>query len=185
PKSTLWGWCNKNNTPSINNLAEISYRLDCNIEILFTTDLKELSGLRIRENETICMKQSNTKREVKKLNLDKISSHLQKLEKDTNATLSIREVAKNLKVSTKTLYKYFPELCNKIVIKNKNILADKCRDKIIYLKSQIELKYNDFLKVGIQPTRKKIENELNYPALFKKKELRLFFYYLKDKENGE
>ncbi|MED2762092.1 TniQ family protein [Bacillus thuringiensis] len=173
PKTTAWGWLNKNNIPPLNKILDIAYIFNIQIEILY----KECEKIQITPDVLVSdINERTEKRDKCTLSNEKIIIYLNEIKKEQDGVKTIIDIAKDLKCSTKFLYTNFPEECKKISERNHQIQTEKKSLYMSNLKEQIQkICYNYFLQ-DIFPTRKLLERELNLPFLFKNRQMKEYFY---------
>ncbi|MED3316392.1 TniQ family protein [Bacillus wiedmannii] len=176
PKTTAWGWLNKEAIPPINKILDIAYTLKIPAQVLYTDHKK----VQITPNVLVsAMNQAIKKREKFILSKGEVSTYLSETEKEQFGVKAIVDIAKDLKCSTKFLYTNFPEECKKISNRNYQI---KTEEKFLYLstlKEQIQEVCYNYFSQGVFPTRKLLEEELNLPFLFKNRPMKEYFYQVR------
>lgn len=176
PKTTAWGWLNKEVIPPLNKVLEIAYILKIPAQVLYTEHKK----IQITPNVLVGnIKQAAQKREKFMLSNEEVSTYLSKTEREQFGMKAIIDIAKDLKCSTKFLYTNFPEECKKISERNYQI---KTEEKSLYLstlKEQIQEVCYNYFSQGVFPTRKLLEEELNLPFLFKNRPMKEYFYQVR------
>ncbi|PDZ66508.1 TniQ family protein [Bacillus thuringiensis] len=176
PKTTAWGWLNKEAIPPLNKILDIAYTLKIPAQVLYTDHKK----VQITPNVLVSdMNQAIKKREKFILSKEEVSTYLSETEKKQFGVKAIVDIAKDLKCSTKFLYTNFPEECKKISNRNHQI---KTEEKSLYLstlKEQIQEVCYNYFSQGVFPTRKLLEEELNLPFLFKNRPMKEYFYQVR------
>lgn len=176
PKTTAWGWLNKEVIPPLNKVLEVSYILKIPAQLLYTEHKKT----QITPNVLVWnINQAAKKREKFMLSNEEVSAYLSKTEREQFGVKAIVDIAKDLKCSTKFLYTNFPEECKKISNRNYQI---KTEEKSLYLstlKEQIQEVCYNYFSQGVFPTRKLLEEELNLPFLFKNRPMKEYFYQVR------
>ncbi|MGH1253462.1 TniQ family protein [Bacillus pacificus] len=176
PKTTAWGWLNKEVIPPLNKILDIAYTLKIPAQVLYTEHKK----IQITPNVLVSdMNQATKKRGKFILSNEEVSAYLSETEKEQFGVKAIIDIAKDLKCSTKFLYTNFPEECKKISDRNYQI---KTEEKSLYLstlKERIQEVCYNYFSQDVFPTRKLLEKELNLPFLFKNRPLKEYFYQVR------
>ncbi|HDX9590523.1 TPA: TniQ family protein [Bacillus pseudomycoides] len=176
PKTTVWGWINKEVTPPLNSILDMAYTLNISAKALYI----EQNKIEIKPN--VITRDINKVAEARDrctVNNEEVAVYLYEIQKQHFCVKTISDIAKDLKCSTKFLYTNFPECCKKISERNHQIRTQEKSLQISSLKEQIkEICHACFLQ-NIFPTRKLIERELNLPCLFKNRQMKEYFYQVR------
>ncbi|MEI4801292.1 TniQ family protein [Bacillus sp. FJAT-51639] len=176
PKTTAWGWLNKEVIPPLNKVLEVAYTLKIPAQVLYTEHKK----IQITPNVLVGnINRATQKKEKFILSNEEVRTYLSETEKEQFGVKAIIDIAKDLKCSTKFLYTNFPEECKKISERNYQI---KTEEKSLYLstlKEQIQEVCYNYFSQGVFPTRKLLEEELNLPFLFKNRPMKEYFYQVR------
>lgn len=173
PKTTVWGWINKEVTPPLNKVLDIAYIFDTSATVLYAHH----EELQVNINALV----KNGVKAIKergKFNLDykKIYLYLNEVEKKQVDVKTIIDIAKELNCSTKFLYTNFPESCKKISYRNCQIKTEKQLVYIESLKKEIQETCTFLFYQNIFPTTRLLEGELGLPFLFKNRKMKDYFY---------
>ncbi|HFK1457214.1 TPA: TniQ family protein [Bacillus cereus] len=175
PKTTAWGWLNKEVIPPLNKVLDIAYTLNIPAQVLYTEHTK----IQINKVLVSGINKAVGKREKFKLSNEEVITYMSGIEKEQSGVKAIIDIAKDLKCSTKFLYTNFPEECRGISERNYQI---KTEEKSLYLsnlKEQIQEVCYNYFSQGVFPTRKLLEEELNLPFLFKNRPMKEYFYQVR------
>ncbi len=176
PKTTVWGWINKEVTPPLNSILDMAYTLNISAKALYI----EQNKIEIKSNViTKDISKVAEARDRCTVSNEEVAVYLYEIQKQHLCVKTISDIAKDLKCSTKFLYTNFPECCKKISERNHQIRTQEKSLQISSLKEQIkEICHACFLQ-NIFPTRKLIERELNLPCLFKNRQMKEYFYQVR------
>ena len=173
PKTTIWGWLNKEVVPPPNKVLDIAYIFNTSVSVLYTNH----EEIQIKTNTLVknIVKVIETK---EKFNLEhkKVFTYLSEIEKKQVDVETISDIAKDLKCSTKFLYTNFPELCKGISRRNYQIKNEKQSFNIASLKEEIKATCIILFLQNIFPTRKLLEDKLGLPFLLKNRKMKDYFY---------
>ena len=112
PRNTVWLWCKGKNSPSLKALTNICYFLGVSI-LSFLTE--ETNNLCFSKKLLTTEVKSKSRKKSKPFNSEKVKSDLEALlTNNESPILSMEEVARQLGINRRTIYKYFPDLCRAI-----------------------------------------------------------------------
>lgn len=176
PKTTAWGWLNKEVIPPLNKILDVAYTLKIPAQVLYIEHKK----IQITPNVLVGnINQAVQKREKFMLSNEEVSAYLSKTEREQFGVKAIVDIAKDLKCSTKFLYTNFPEECKRISNRNYQIKVEERSLYLSILKAQIQEVCYNYFSQGVFPTRKLLEEELNLPFLFKNRPMKEYFYQVR------
>ena len=174
PRNTLWVWCKGNNQPSLEMLLRICYCL--NISVWNFLREKHLLEQEIT-NFTNLPTQLKTKAKSRIIDKEKLKKNLEEvLRKKTTPPHSMEQVAKELKISRRTIYTYFPELCSNISAKYleyRKITQQKNIDTICQEVRQIVY---DLHSKGIFPSEQRVLKRISKPGFLRYEAVKQSFF---------
>ncbi|MEH7459148.1 TniQ family protein [Bacillus sp. JJ1127] len=160
PKVTLHEWSTGKSLPMIEKLLDICDLFDISLyEFFFEGKLH----LRCKKNINPSIAIKNNRENLNYLEIEKILNNYLGMED----SLSMTQVAKEIGVNKRLLYKNIPVLCKALSEKNfRNIRASNIKRKA-QLNSLIEISFKELIKEGKNPTSKNIERHLSANCLFR------------------
>jgi len=158
PASTLYDWINNKKSPTLNTVLTLCYMFNLSL-IDFLQSPICLNGKDIKENKIELIKN----KKVKKIDYISLGKQLQNYI-DIEEYLSIESIARNLRVSKKTLYRHYPETCKIIQTKNMKIRTKIKLDKREKVKKEISNAIESIRLKGLYPSSKRIEDEIGKVA---------------------
>lgn len=171
PKSTLRCWLKGENTPSLDKLLLICYRL--NIEILDLLLGKRKIDIDISKiNKSMSINKYKTER--KPFNFDLIEKKLNEFLL-YDIPISMTAVAREIGKDKRILYRNFPDYCKCISERYKNYLVEKSNERIQLLKNEINIAFNLLIDEKVYPSSGKIEEKINKKGLLREKVLQDFW----------
>lgn len=175
PKSTLRCWINGQNFPSLDNILKICFKFNIKIlDFLLESLNLDVNIFQINDGEVI---KNKTKQTRNPLNYDAIEKKLIEL-LSIDIPISMNSVARVIGRDRRVLYRNFPDLCKQISKRYYNYMKEKSELRIIKLKEQIRLGFNELENEGLYPSRRKIEHKINKNGVLKEKVLQDYWKVL-------
>lgn len=181
PKNTVWMWCKNKTQPSLENLLHICYRLETSVwDFLGQKDF--IFSKKAKFFFSPPLPKVKVTRQI--FDITKVEKHLQQvLNKETSSPSSMEQVARELKINRRIIYRHLPELCKAISAKyiqhrrnsHKQFIEESC--------CEVQEITKRLHSEGIYPTENKVENLLSRPGFFRYKKVKKAFAEAKQKLN--
>lgn len=172
PKSTLRGWVNSINIPTLEGILKICFAL--NIRFSNLGD----NSIQIRENvfsEIMTFKTEHSAR--KSINFKQTELELQGILKN-EIPISMISAAKLIGRDKRVLYYNFPDLCKAISKRYLNYKQTVANNRIEFIQTEIEITFFELLSENIYPSRAAIEKRINKPGLLREPKIKSFWQSL-------
>lgn len=166
-KSTFWGWTKGVNLPPLSQLVNISLKLGITLPEFF---LKE--SVKILDSGTKNVKQIKQKR-LKHDHLI-IKSVLKSALCERSMGRSIKSIAETIGCDRRLLYLLYPEEVEILSLKYSNFVSNKTALRRSEVQKQIITAARKLISLNVIPSRKKIEDFMGKPGLFREYELEQF-----------
>ncbi|MGC7871821.1 TniQ family protein [Desulfosporosinus sp. SYSU MS00001] len=155
PYLTLYSWIKENVRPSLNILLEMSYCIDVKIIRLITEEIH------IYEIEKITFKEPVIKHlsAHRTINWDLCEQELNTALKNEFPP-SIQELARRLSVNVESIRVHLPEKVCEIVLKRKEYISNKTRQKRIRQQEELRRIMIEIYKQGKYPTIRAVSDQL-------------------------
>jgi hypothetical protein len=167
PKTTLRCWLSHDNSPTLESLILICFKLKMKImDLLFE---REKTGGRIFQidNLEIVKKEKQSRKPLNHISIEKKLEELLKI----NPAISMGAAAIHIGHDKRVLYKNFPDLCKQLSKRYKEFVVNRSTQRIEMLKEEINKAFISLTNQGIYPSRRKMEQTVNKKGVLKEKVL--------------
>lgn len=172
PRNTVWLWCKGKNLPSLEALTNICYCFGISILSFFTEETNNLSLS--RKLVATEVKTTSLRTRSKSFNAERVKSYLEALlTNDESPPLSMEEVARQLGVDRRTIYKHFPDLCRAISARYISYQKDYHKKVIDECCQEVRLVAFELHNQGKYPTESAVSELVSKPGYFRYKKVRL------------
>ncbi len=158
PASTLYDWIKNKKSPTLSSVLILCYMFNLSLLDFLLSPIC-LNDKNKKENKIELIKN----KKVKKIDYILLEKQLQSYI-DIEEYTSIESIARNLRVSKKTLYRHYPETCKIIQTKNMKIRTKIKLDKREKVKKEISNAIESIRLKGLYPSSKRIEDEIGKVA---------------------
>lgn len=168
PKTTFWGWISGKNLPSVTEVIGICNKFGINIADFYKGHNNNGHAPVIFSRR---IKKQN--KDITTLPLFEISVLTRKIVKDAKTeSMHVQALAKAVSCNKKTLYKYLPTLCKMQAAKWKKYLNKQKSIRVGSIKREVTRVYMRSLSSGVVPGIKKLEQDMQKPAVFREVEIK-------------
>ena len=163
-KNTVWSWYHNQNMPELRSFLKICYSL--NLSPVDFINGKQIVSRSIKVDSTKLIKPKGKKRKSpKSLDRKNIEKELLKiLEDQKKPFLPMREVAKDLDISLRTLYRNFPLQCKAISARYRSYQKEAKDLQIDRCCLEIELAITKIYQSGEYPTEARVSKLIKQPG---------------------
>lgn len=170
PKSTLRAWIKLENTPTLEGLLKICFKLDITILDFLTKSLQDVTISNLVE----ITKTDNEKAIRRRINLVSIENSLKEVLK-CDPPISMAATARIIDRDKRVLYRNFPEYCKQISNRYREYINQKSKQRIEELKKEIQIAFYFLVNEGIYPSSGKIQIISNKRGLLKERILQEYW----------
>ncbi|WP_342560818.1 TniQ family protein [Psychrobacillus sp. FSL W7-1457] len=170
PKSTLRAWIKLENTPTLEGLLKVCFKLDTTIMDFLTKSLQNMTISHLNEN------QKTIKEKVirRKLDLVAIENFL-KEGLICDPPISMTAAARILNRDKRVLYLNFPVYCKQISKRYRDYINLESIQRIEKLKKEIKIAFYYLANQGIYPSSGKIQTKTKKKGLLKERILQEYW----------
>jgi hypothetical protein len=177
PKTTMWDWCKGKGLIPLERILGICYicglsPLNFYVKDIVSTPICLNKSLRLLDRREEIQITTRNKRVIKHKDICLL---LKKYLEENNIPKTMNQVALEIGFCKRTLYKYFPDICKGISARYKEHIKVKTQQNYDEDCNNIAVAIVTCKEKGVYPSRRKIEDIMNKPALLKNKKLRLFY----------
>lgn len=177
PKTTLRYWLNEENTPSIDHLLKICFKLDKKIlDFLLKYEKPDVNIFQIHDRQVNNIETKEIRRPLNQPEIEK--KLIEFLSKDPPISMTL--VAEKIGRNKRVLYQNFPVLCKEISSKYSEYLKYQSDQRIKQLKLEIRQVFDLLIEEGVYPSRRKMEKKLNRKGVLREKVLQDYWKSLKE-----
>ncbi|QLE43805.1 TetR family transcriptional regulator [Nostoc sp. C052] len=171
PRNTVWLWCKGKNLPSLEALTNVCYCFGVTILSFLTEETNNLSLSRKLVTTEV---KTTFRAKSKAFDAERVKSYLEALlTNEQSSALSMEQVAKELKVDRRTIYKHFPHLCRAISARYASYQKDYHQKIIEECCQEVRLVAFELHKQGKYPTESAVSALVSKPGYFRHKKVRL------------
>ncbi|OUA85949.1 TniQ family protein [Bacillus thuringiensis] len=177
PKTTMWEWCKGKGLIPLERVLEICYicglsPLNFYVKDIESTPIFLNEPLRLLDRREEIQITTRNKRVIKHKDIWLL---LKKYLEEDSIPKTMSQVAFEMDLCKRTLYKYFPDICKGISARYKKHIKLKAQQNYDENCNNISIAIATCKEKGMYPSRRKIEDIMNKPVLLKNKKLRLFY----------
>lgn len=170
-KNTVWGWQHGKNRPTLVDLLRICRCAECSLlDFLTATESVVHSISPLMASYLIPVPPEGSRRE-RLFDHSAVSQALQNLLLEEPA-ISVREAARRMGYSVRSIYRCFPDLCKKISQRHTSLRRVRASDNQQKLREEVRRAVFQLHSAGRQPTGRNVEDYLNKPAYTCRREVR-------------
>jgi transcriptional regulator with XRE-family HTH domain len=171
PRNTVWLWCKGQNLPSLEALTNICYYFGVSLLSFFT---EETNNLCLSKKLLATQVKNTSRKRMKPFNSEKVKSYLEALlTNDDSPVLSMEEVARQLGIDRRTIYKYFPDLCRAISARYVSHKKNSHEKIIEECCQEVRLAVSELHNQGKYPSESAVSKLISKPGYFRHKKVRL------------
>ncbi|SEC40968.1 TniQ family protein [Paenibacillus sp. GP183] len=168
PKTSFWGWYTGKNLPTLEDVMRICNKCDISLGSFY-------SGNRLGSNSQYVISAKRIKKEnfiLTQKSVAEVGRIFKQLVLDRkNMRINVTSMAKEVQVNKKTLYKYFGPICKQQTRMNRYYKVGQKNLRIIKLSGEISKAFSSLFSSGLLPTVRRIEIELQRPAILREKKM--------------
>ncbi len=165
PRNTVWLWCRGKNSPSLETLLYICYRLNTSLHDFLKG--QEIEGSKIAIS-TINPLNSQKRKKPQVIDRKKLKDNLEDiLHKEEIPPPSMAQVAKNLKISRRAISGHFPELCQKISAAYVEYRKVNQQEQIRKSSQEVERIVLKLHNEGMYPSERRVSKLMSKPGFLR------------------
>lgn len=170
PKNTLWLWCKGKNTPTLESLLKICFHLNLSlVDFLVGKNIEDHQTNKLPVN--ICQRQPRAT--AQEFDKDKVKSFLETTLKNSELpAIPMEEVARQLKVDRRTIFRNFPNLCRSISAKYLQYNKEAFSSEIQRCCQEVEAIVLKLHEQNIYPSESRVCEYISKPGHFRYQEVR-------------
>lgn len=170
PKNTLWLWCKGKNIPTLDSLLKICYHLNISVFNFLTGQLVGYDHNTMLP-ENICQKSERATAQEFKAN--EVQAYLEAiLAKSELPPSSIEEVARQLNVDRRTIFRHFPHLCRAVSARYLHYKKEAVSAEIQQCCQQVQEITLRLYQQGIYPSELRVSEYLSKPGHLRHRKVR-------------
>lgn len=171
PKNTVWMWSKGKSVPELRAILMMCYSLGISLVDFLALDKQAFQAIQV--NSLKLSKNTRQKRATpRKFNHHEIEDYLTEILSSSNTPLTIREIARVLKIDRRTLYHHFPSLCKAISVKHRLYQKSLTEERIQNCCQEVETVVYQVLLAGEYPSETKVSKLISQPGYFRYKKVR-------------
>jgi DNA-binding phage protein len=177
PRVTLDGWIKGNAIPTFRRQLEICHRYSISLANYYTNqDINIFEFGKGTQYEMPLVEEKN-KKVIRNNNYEVLKQELLSYT-NVQESISVSEVARRIGINKRILYIHFPEICYRISEKYREHIKNQKQARIERAILDIRNAFKELCKVGIYPSRRKIEQYLCSPGILKEHEIKRVWHDL-------
>ncbi len=171
PRNTVWLWCNGRNLPQLDTWVQICYRLNRSL-LEFLTQQPE-QGTSIGPAKTLLSFQTKPKAEARAIDTNALEDQLEEVFLDHKCPpLPMEQVARQMGIHRKTIFRLFPEVCRAISAKYDSFQKARHRREVEQSREEVKQAVLKLHKAGLHPSEGRVAQMMNRPGYLRYKQVR-------------
>ncbi|HEY9696296.1 MAG TPA: TniQ family protein [Trichocoleus sp.] len=171
PRNTVWLWCNGKNLPQLDTLVQVCYRLDRSLIEFITQEPKQSIHVNVT-NATTPLK-SKPKAKARVFNMENLEQQLEAILLNHQCPPPpLAEVARQLEINEKTLFRLFAEMCRAISAKYDKFQKALYYQRIEQSREEVRQAVIKLYNEGLYPSEERVSQLVSRPGYLRYKQVR-------------